>query len=92
MTNLDKWKVVKYIAFAVIVLMSVVLVIQFVNLAKLQNENWELSQEYQTMQQELADKTAYKQELENNPAYVQDTAKEKYNMKNSNEEVIVAEN
>lgn len=92
MTNLDKWKVVKYIAFAIIVLMSVVLVIQFVNLSKLQKESWKLNQEYQTMQQELADKTAYKQELENNPSYVQDTAKEKYNMKNSNEEVIVAEN
>lgn len=92
MTNLDKWKVAKYIAFAVIVLMSVVLVIQFVNLSKLQKENWELNQEYQTMQQELADKTAYKQELENNPSYVQDTAKEKYNMKNSNEEIVVAEN
>lgn len=92
MTSVDKWKVIKYIAFAVIFLMAVVLIIQFINLAKLQNESNALNSSIKQMEQELQDKTDYKNSLENNPSYIEDTAKGKFNMKYKDEDVLVGQN
>ena len=91
MSSVDKWKVVKYIAFAIIVLMFVVLVVQYVNLGGLSRENARLSSELNSVSQELAGKEQKKEEIEKNyNQFVEDEAKEKYDMKNQNEDVIKA--
>ena len=91
MSSVDKWKVVKYIAFAVIALMFVVLVVQYVNLGGLSRENVRLSSELNTVSQELNNKEQKKEEIEKNyNQYVEDEAKEKYDMKNQDEDVVQA--
>lgn len=93
MTELDKWKVVKYIAFAFIALMTVVLTIQFVNLAKLNRENYSTTSEINTLNEELQQKTEFEQTLKANyEGYVEEQAKENLNMKNPNEEVVIGKN
>lgn len=93
MTNFDKWKVVKYIAIAFIALMTVVLTIQFVNLAKLSRENYSTTSEIATLTEELQQKTEFEQSLKSNyDGYVEQKAKENLNMKNPNEEVVVGKN
>lgn len=91
MSSVDKWKVVKYIAFAIIALMFVVLVVQYVNLGGLSRKNARLSSELNSVSQELAGKEQKKEEIEKNyNQFVEDEAKEKYDMKNQNEDVIQA--
>lgn len=91
MSSVDKWKVVKYIAFAIIALMFVVLVVQYVNLGGLSRENTRLSNELNSVSQELANKEQKKEEIEKNyNQYVEDEAKEKYDMKHQDEDVIQA--
>lgn len=93
MTEQNKWKVVKYIAFAFISLMAVVLTVQFINLAKLNRENYSTTNEISTLTEELQQKTEFEQSLKANyEGYVEEKAKENLNMKNSNEEVVVGRN
>lgn len=91
MSSVDKWKVIKYIAFAIIALMFVVLVVQYVNLGRLSRENARLNGELNTVSQELSDKEQKKEEITNKYSqYVEDEAKEKYGMKNNDESVVEA--
>lgn len=93
MSNVDKWKVIKYIAFAVIALMFVVLVAQYVNLGKLSSENNRLNAELVSKTEELASKEQQQENISQNyDQFVEDEAKEKYNMKNNDEQVIEAKN
>ncbi len=90
MTNFDKWKVIKYIAFSFIALMFVVLTIQFVNLAKLNSENNSKTNQINQLTQELQEKSEFEESLRNSyDRFVEKTAKEDLNMKYSDEEVIV---
>lgn len=91
MSSVDKWKVVKYIAFAIIVLMLVVIVTQYVNLGALSREDARLSRELNSVSQELSVKEQKKEDIENNyNQYIEDEAKEKYDMKYQDEQVIQA--
>lgn len=91
MSSVDKWKVIKYIAFAIIALMFVVLVVQYVNLGGLSRKNARLSSELNSVSQELANKEQKKEEIEKNyNQFVEDEAKEKYDMKHQDEDVIQA--
>ena len=91
MSSVDKWKVVKYIAFAIIALMFVVLVVQYVNLGGLSRENARLSSELNSVSQELASKEQKWEEISNKrDQFVEDEAKEKYDMKHQDEDVIQA--
>lgn len=91
MSSVDKWKVIKYIAFAIIALMFVVLVVQYVNLGRLSRENARLNGELNTVSQELSDKEQKKEEITNKYSqFVEDEAKEKYGMKNNDESVVEA--
>ena len=93
MSSVDKWKVVKYIAFAIIALMFVVIVVQYVNLGGLSRENTRLSNELNSVSQELASKEQQKEDIEKNyNQFVEDEAKEKYDMKNNDEQVVEAKN
>ena len=85
------WNFIKYLALAVIAVLTVVLFAQFIQLAKLKNENQNLNNElnnstqnYNSLQQKQDDLN------ENYTSFATDQAKEEYNMKGNGEEVIVS--
>lgn len=84
------WKFVKYLAFCVMAILGVVLLVQYISLAQLNNKNANLKQDYNNAQIEYNEKNEYKNNLEENyNQFVEDQSKENNNMKYGDEEVIV---
>ena len=85
------WNFLKYLSYAIIAIFVVVLFVQFVELSKLNREKQSLNRELSTATQEYQNKQQLQSELDKNySSYATDQAKEEYDMKNNNEEVIVA--
>lgn len=83
------WKFVKYLAFSVMIVLGVVLLVQYISLAKLTNQSNALDSEYSKAQTEYNEKSDFKKDLEDNyNQYVEDKCKENENMKYDNEEVL----
>lgn len=73
--------------------MSVVLLVQYISLAGLNQTNDNLNTKYASNEQELNQKNDYLEQLTNNyDQYVEDYQKENGNMQNSGEQVIVPKN
>lgn len=71
--------------------MFIILTVQFVSLGSLNNKNNTLSKELEDLSNQYIQKQETKNNLENNYSqFVEDECKEKYDMKNEKEEVLVA--
>lgn len=89
--NTKLWNIIKYIAISIIAIMFIILTVQFVSLGSLNNKNNTLSKELEDLSNQYIQKQETKNNLENNYSqFVEDECKEKYDMKNEKEEVLVA--
>ena len=89
--NTKLWNIIKYIAISIIAIMFIILTVQFVSLGSLNNKNNSLSKELEDLSNQYIQKQETKNNLENNYSqFVEDECKEKYDMKNEKEEVLVA--
>lgn len=89
--NTKVWKLIKYIALSIIAITFVILLVQFISLGSLNNKGNELNKEYNNLSTEYAQKLETKNNLENNYSqFIEDECKEKYDMKNQNEEVLIS--
>ena len=89
--NTKVWNIIKYIAISIIAIMFIILTVQFVSLGSLNNKNNTLSKELEDLSNQYIQKQETKNNLENNYSqFVEDECKEKYDMKNEKEEVLVA--
>lgn len=90
MQNSRIWIFLKYLSFVVIIVMAIVLIAQYINLAQLNGKNNNLLNDLNVATNELEQKQQTKTNLENNyNEFVEDQAKENLNMKDENEEVII---
>ncbi len=88
--NTKLWNIIKYIAISIIAIMFIILTVQFVSLGSLNNKNNTLSKELEDLSNQYIQKQETKNNLENNYSqFVEDECKEKYDMKNEKEEVLV---
>ena len=88
--NTKLWNIIKYIAISIIAIMFIILTVQFVSLGSLNNKNNTLSKELEDLSNQYIQKQVTKNNLENNYSqFVEDECKEKYDMKNEKEEVLV---
>ena len=88
--NTKLWNIIKDIAISIIAIMFIILTVQFVSLGSLNNKNNTLSKELEDLSNQYIQKQETKNNLENNYSqFVEDECKEKYDMKNEKEEVLV---
>lgn len=84
------WQFVKYLAFVIMSILSIVLIAQYIQLNKINNQNKDLNNQLNVVSRELSEKEKMKSDIsENYNEFVEDKCKEEYNMKKDNEEVII---